>query len=113
MYNRNRIKIIGRHTQRPRRRRLFPGDPRVRINPPRRVPACILDGIQAGLDELRATLPRRAVPAGYSVNTRAGVPPVPTFKGVRYLGKLSLVEAAVLRLRNFGHAVTRTGVYAR
>jgi hypothetical protein len=61
----------------------------------------------------RSLVTDSVVPAGSSINTRPGVPTIPTFKGVRYLGKLSFPQRIKLRLQNFGHAVTKTGVYAR
>jgi hypothetical protein len=76
-------------------------------------PETLDEGIIDALFELRSVKLPTVIPAGHTINTRVGVPSVPTFKGVRFLGKMTVMEKAKLLLKNFGHAVRKTGVYAR
>jgi hypothetical protein len=48
-----------------------------------------------------------------SINTRRNVPAIPTFKGVRYLGKLTIPQRIRIAWDTAKFAVTRTGVYAK
>jgi hypothetical protein len=114
--NKNGIRILGGTTQRPERRRLY--SCRHVVSSYKPAPAIdqhepdVIDGLMEAFYELRTTLPS-VIPAGQSINTRRGVPSIPTFKGVRYLGVLPFHQRMAIGLRNFGRNMMRTGVFAR